>query len=237
MENRKIEKETRTSFVRRLKARDENSWQEFYEQHRQMIYARAITRGLSQAEAEEVVQETFLTLFKKIEEFIYDPSRGRLTGFVAQTAGWRIEDQRDKRLPEPATEPRQEQETERTAFIHRLPDNAHSAIEALEKKESGQLAKAVHDAVMRRIKKRTSLKQYQIYELHNLQGLPVEEVCRVLGAKPQDVYNATARICHRIQEEVEKLRQEAAESGSHGNTRVLFRYLEKDMSSHKRAAR
>src|SRR4026208_679102 len=58
---------SQTQFVRQLNARDEASWREFYERHRQEIFSRARTRGLNHAEAEEVVQETFLTLYKKID--------------------------------------------------------------------------------------------------------------------------------------------------------------------------
>jgi len=220
---------SQTHFVRQLKARDEDCWREFYDQHRQEIFSRALSRGLNHSEAEEVVQETFLTLYKKIDTFIYDPKRGQLGGFVAQTANWRIEDEREKRLPDPAMDPPQEHDTSRTMLIHRVPDaQASLAGEALQGKESSQLGQALTEAVMRRIKKRTSEKQFRIYELHKLQDVPLEEVCRTLDAKPKDVYNATLRVSERIAQEIEKLRQEVSSGDSLGNTTILFHYLESD---------
>jgi len=215
---------TPTTFIRRLKARDEESWQLFYKQHQNAIYLRALSRGLSEAEAEEAVQETFLTLLRKIDEFIYDPSRGKLDGFVAQTANWRIEDQRDKRMP--VSPPPPVEDLGQTEFIHRVPDQAVAPGGELEGKEKAQLARAVFDAVMVHIKDRTSPRQYQIYELHQIRGWTVEEVCHFLQVKPQDVYNATIRIQRRVQQEVEKLRGEIADAGDQGQTTILRRCLD-----------
>jgi len=173
---------TPTTFIRRLKARDEESWQRFYEQHRNTIYLRALSRGLNEAEAEEAVQETFLTLLRKIDEFIYDPIRGKLDGFVVRTANWRIEDQRGKRMP--VAPPPPTEDLGQTEFIHRVPDQAVSPEGEVAGKEKAQLARTVYDAVMVRIKERTSPRQYQIYELHQMRGWTVEEVCHSLQVKP-----------------------------------------------------
>ena len=215
---------TPTTFIQRLKARDEESWQRFYVQHRDTIYHRALVRGLNEAEAEEAVQETFLTLLRKIDEFIYDPTRGKLDGFVAQTANWRIEDQRDKRMP--VSSPPPVEDVGQTEFIHRVPDQAVSPEGELAGKEKAQLARAVYDAIMLQIKDRTSPRQYQIYELHHVLGWTVEEVCHSLQVKPQDVYNATIRIQRRVKQEVEKLRGEIADGGDQGQTTLLRRCLD-----------
>src|SRR6266566_9270021 len=97
MNRRKITKSnppsrTRTSFVRGLKAQDEASWREFYEKYRGRIYGRAVAKGLTASEAEEVVQETVLTILRTIDDFVYDRTKGRFIGLVLNTARWKIAD-------------------------------------------------------------------------------------------------------------------------------------------------
>jgi len=220
-----------TTFIRRLKARDEESWRLFYDQHRDLIYRRSLAKGLSESEAEEVVQDTFLTLLRKIDDFIYDPNRGKLAGFLTQTANWRIEDQREKRMPVSPTP--QTEDLGQTEFIQRVPDQHASPEGELAGKEKGQLARAVYESVMQRIKDRTSPRQFQIYELHHVRGWSVERICGELNAKPQDVYNASLRIDRRVQAEIAGLRREVAAADTQERTAILRRCL--DQRSQARA--
>jgi len=221
-------KESVAGFVHKLQAKDEESWQAFYEQHRASIRQRALARGLSEAETEEVVQETFLTLSRKIGEIIYDENRGRFAGLIGRTASWRIEDERSRRLPE-VPPPAPVEDNGQTEFIYRVPDRGASSPDAsLEQKESNRLAHAVFEAVMKRVKNRTSPKQFEIYERHTLHGQTVEQICAELDAKPQDVYNASSRIESRLQQEVERLRGEIVQSGNDGNTTILINWLKRE---------
>ncbi len=57
---------TRASLLGRLKNwDDQRSWQEFYDTYRHLIYSVASKAGLSDPEAEDVVQETFLSVFSR----------------------------------------------------------------------------------------------------------------------------------------------------------------------------
>ena len=211
---------TRTSFVRGLKAHDEASWKMFYEKYRDLIYGRAIANGLTVVEAEEAVQETFLTIFKMIDAFVYDRTRGRISGLVFRTAGWRIGDQRRQRMPANPERPRPEESHER---IDQVADAEPSPSHLLEQKETQQLAKKLYDAVMATIKARISDRQFQIYDLHVEKGWSVERVCRMLAVSKQDVYNAAHRIPHYIQLEIDKLKKASAPGRSSRMTHLLQR--------------
>ena len=68
---------TRQSLLSRLKdLGDQDGWQEFFETYRRLIYAVARRAGLSDSEAQDVVQETMVVVAQQMPGFRYDPDRG-----------------------------------------------------------------------------------------------------------------------------------------------------------------
>src|SRR5207245_8592643 len=66
---------TRASLLSRLKDwQDETSWKVFYDTYWKLIYNAAVKSGLSDAEAQDVVQETVIPVARNIGAFNYDPS-------------------------------------------------------------------------------------------------------------------------------------------------------------------
>ena len=66
---------TRRSLVERLANRsDQRVWQEFFDTYWKLIYSVARKAGLSDAEAQDAVQETIINVAQKIQGFRYDPS-------------------------------------------------------------------------------------------------------------------------------------------------------------------
>ena len=67
---------TRWSLVKRLKDwDDQESWRDFFNTYWKLIYSAAMQSGLTDGEAQEVVQETVITVAKKMSSF---QSRPRL---------------------------------------------------------------------------------------------------------------------------------------------------------------
>ena len=88
---------TRHSLLARLKDWDEQtSWREFYDTYWRLIYAVALKAGLSDAEVQDVVQETVLTVAKKVGDFKAQPD-GSFKGWLLQITRRRIADQFEKR--------------------------------------------------------------------------------------------------------------------------------------------
>ncbi len=66
---------TRWSLIERLKNWDDNtSWEKFFETYWRLIYRTGIRSGLSEDEAQEVVQETVISVAKKMRDFKADPA-------------------------------------------------------------------------------------------------------------------------------------------------------------------
>src|ERR1700751_1652211 len=89
---------TRRSLVERLDNwEDRKHWQEFFDTYWKLIYSAARKSGLTDVEAQEVVQETIITVAKSIEKLKYDPAVGSFKGWLLQITRWRIADQFRKR--------------------------------------------------------------------------------------------------------------------------------------------
>ncbi len=98
---------TRWSLIKRLKDwDDQESWREFFEMYWRLIYNTAIRAGLRDVEAQEVVQETVITVAKQMKRFQADPARGSFKGWLLHTTRWKISDQFAKRQAAPAREQR-----------------------------------------------------------------------------------------------------------------------------------
>ena len=61
---------------------DEDSWQEFAKIYEKLIFATALKAGLKNVEAQEVVQETLISVAKKIAGFNYQPEKGSFKGWL-----------------------------------------------------------------------------------------------------------------------------------------------------------
>jgi len=97
---------TRASLLGRLKDQeDQASWQEFFDTYWQLIYRVAKKAGLTDCEAQDIVQETVISVARKLPGFIYDPKVCSFKTWMLRLTRWRIIDTRRKRLPQsvPAT--------------------------------------------------------------------------------------------------------------------------------------
>src|SRR5437762_9616110 len=91
---------TRRSLVDRLANWDDRErWQQFFDTYWKLIYSAARKSDLTDAEAQEVVQETVITVAKNIDKLKYDPAIGSIKGWLLQITRWRIADQFRKREP------------------------------------------------------------------------------------------------------------------------------------------
>jgi len=90
--------QTRPSLLNRLKSGDDDaSWQEFYRVYGKLVRDFAIQAGLTDTEADEVVQETAIATARNLPEFRYDPKVCRFKTWLLNQASWRIKDQFKKR--------------------------------------------------------------------------------------------------------------------------------------------
>jgi RNA polymerase sigma-70 factor (ECF subfamily) len=205
--------ETRQSLISRIKDwRDCDSWQQFYDTYSPLIYATALGAGLSPEEAQEALQETVLTVAKKLRAgdagrpaFKYDPEMGSFKSWLLHTTRWRIQDQFRKRGPLAQKAPRSESRTNRTPTEARIPDPAGDGLEA---KWDHEYKQTLQEAALERVKRAVKAKQYQVFDLYVVKQWPAAKVARILGLNAAQVFVAKHRILALVKKEVQRLQKE-----------------------------
>src|SRR5947199_8173240 len=198
---------TRRSLVDRLANWDDRErWQEFFDTYWKLIYSAARKSGLTDAEAEEVVQETVITVAKNIEKLKYDPNRGSFKGWLLQITRWRIVDQFRKREPGNAKAPRTA-EDRLTATIERLPD---SRVDDLDAVWDAEWKENLFEGAIARVKKKVDPKQFQIFDCYVRKEWPARKVAAQLRVSVGQVYLTRHRISALIKKEVKTLERYAA---------------------------
>jgi len=194
--------ETRRSLVDRLANwDDQRRWQEFFDAYWKLIYSAARQSGLADAEAQEVVQETVITVAKKIHKLKYDPAIGSFKGWLLQITRWRIADQFRKREPGNAKRPRTADDRF-TATIERIPDSQGVDLDALWEKEWQQ---NLFEAAITRLKKKIDPKQFQIFDCYVRKEWPAQKVAEQLRVSVGQVYLARHRVSALLKKEIKAL--------------------------------
>jgi RNA polymerase sigma-70 factor (ECF subfamily) len=197
---------TSSSLLHRLKDWDDDaSWQLFCQTYRKLIYNTARRAGLSDAEAQDVVQETLLSVAKAMREFKYDPVVGSFKGWLLQLTGWRINNQLKKRLPKACRDTLPETDSSRTSAAQRLPDPATLDMGAVWDEE---WRRSLLEAALERVKQIANPRQYEIYYLHVIKKLPPDQVARTFNVNVARVYLAKHRINVLVKKEVRRLERE-----------------------------
>jgi len=198
---------TRQSLLSRLKdAGDQESWRVFFETYWRLIYRAAARAGLSDDEAQDVVQDTVLAMVRRMPGFHYDPAKGLFKNWLLQATQWQIVTQLRRRkthIQSPRPEPRFSARETQTATIEQVADPAGSALETIwdEEWEDNLLA-----AALERVKKKIDPKQYQAYDLYVLNEVPASRVARALRINLAQVYLAKHRTNKLLRVEISYLR-------------------------------
>lgn len=201
---------TRHSLLNRLKDwGDDASWREFFETYWELIYNVARKAGLTESEAQEVVQETIIGVAKKIGDFETDARRGSFKAWLLQQTRWRIGDQFRKRSPwekAPNESLARPSDETGTATEHRIPDPA--SLE-LDHAWDGEWERHVMRRALEKVKAQVSVKQFQMFDLNVLQGLSVTAAARTLGVNIASIYMAKMRVGRLLKAEVRRLKRES----------------------------
>jgi len=194
---------TRQSLLERLKNLDDQaSWRTFFDQYWKLIYSVARKSGLSDAEAQDVVQETILSVTKSIHRFTYDPAYGSFKGWLKRLAQWRIGDciRRRQYQVQGRRLPREEELS--TSISEGLEDPTMSSVEYAWDEE---WKNHVFELASEKVKQRVRPAVYQMFYFHVCKRMPAKTVASRLGVKLTEVYLAKYKVSALVKKEIKAL--------------------------------
>src|SRR5881396_2329108 len=123
---------TRATLIDRLKDwQDRSSWQEFFDTYWKLIYGVARKAGLTEVEAQDVVQETMASVAKHMPAFKYDPAIGSFKSWLLIMTRWRIIAQLRNRGPFAEQRPFPEATSTRGDAAENVADPAAQVLDAV----------------------------------------------------------------------------------------------------------
>ena len=197
---------TRATLIHRLKDwQDQASWQQFFDTYWKLIYGVARAGGMTDAEAQDIVQETMASVARHMPTFKYDPALGSFKAWLLNMTRWRILDQVRKRGPLAAHVQVSNGTATGTGPADKVVDPASQALDAVWEDE---WKKNLLDAAIAKVKRCLDPQKYQIFDFYVNKDWPPKKVAATFGVSVDQVYLAKHRVTEMIKEEVKRLEKE-----------------------------
>ena len=197
---------TRATLLGRLKDwKDESSWEQFFDTYWGLIYGIARQAGLSDAEAQDVVQETMSGVAKHMPTFEYNPALGSFKAWLLNLTRWRIVDQQRKRTPAGNPDTVTNTGGTATASLDRLIDPATPSLDTAWEAE---WEKNLLNVALTRVKQKIDPQKFQIFDFYVRKEWPAEKVAAAFGSSVDQVYLIKHRMTEMLKEEVKRLEKE-----------------------------
>ena len=197
---------TRKTLLSRLKDwQDQDSWRDFFNTYWKLIYSVAIKAGLTDSEAQEVVQETVITVAKKMPDFRYDRAIGSFKSWLLTITRRRITDQYRKRRPNSVSEEAAVSESERTTRTPTLNQIAAPTSFDFEAVWDQDWERNLTDVALEKVKRQVRPKQFQMFDLHVVRGWPAQKVAATLHTTMARVYYAKFKLTRLLRREIKNL--------------------------------
>ncbi|GAB5558939.1 MAG: hypothetical protein SynsKO_05860 [Synoicihabitans sp.] len=192
--------ETLLQRVQRLDAHD--AWKEFYENYWAAIIRYGRKLGLSDTQAQDVLQETMVDLMRILPKFTYESSKGKFRNFLLtivhrKAMGVFRRAARDTNIPWDSASPIEIQEFKQATL------NAQQL----------QLwRESIYEEALAALSKSPDIepKTWAVFEAYVVKKRPVTEVAEEFGLKPNAVYQIKNRLNRRLKARVEHINEEAS---------------------------
>ena len=198
MTYRHFNNETTRSSVIQAVADTENeaAWNRLFDLYAGFVYSIARSKGLNDADADDVVQMVFVDLARNMPTFKYDREKGRFRSYLAGLVHWRVMDRlkagkRDAELKE--------------SFLEEAMASATAEDEGFAERE--WQAAALEEA-LRRIKPDVRPEHYAAFVASAVEGQDTEAVMRLYGLSRDNLYQIRKRLIAKLRETVAKIIEE-----------------------------
>lgn len=188
---------TRESLLLRLKHDgDEAAWQEFHSIYGRLIFGYSLHFNIGYAEAEDIVQEVCIKVFRQIGRFEYSPDRGRFRGWLKTITHNTVIDYLRRR---------QNRARKAEAYRTHLEINGKAGGADADAIWNREWEKALYETAMERVRERVGEETYRIFRSYVIENEPVRDVARETTLDANAIYAVKHRVMRYIREEVERI--------------------------------
>jgi RNA polymerase sigma factor (sigma-70 family) len=184
--------ETTTILLEQLQNSDNDAWQRFTTRFREPMLHFAGRMGLSDAQAEDAVQDALVQFLEGYREGKYDRSKGRLGSWLFALMYQSIRSHRRDGYRSPMQAPTP---THRTTFFSALPDENTARAEWEMDWDRHSINRC-----MSQLRGEVNPTHYRAFELMTIRQVPAMEVAEQLGLSRDAVYQARYRVLKRLEE-------------------------------------
>src|ERR1041385_6507655 len=179
---------TRVSLINRVKnLTDDRSWTEFFARYQRIVQAVARSRGLTEHEAEDVMQEVFKGVAEKIGEFSLVPRPGSFRSWLFQLTRWRADDKMRER--ERQMWGKLSNRSAGDSGFGNTPTLEHVPTpQELEANFAAEAQRHLVETLFKTIAPSVTPKQMQIFQLLVIDEVPVEKIATLYQIKPAAIY-------------------------------------------------
>jgi RNA polymerase sigma factor (sigma-70 family) len=204
---------TRRSLLSRLRNMDDReSWRTFFDLYWRMLYSVARRAGLSEADAQDVVQETVVAVARQMPEFQYDRAKGTYKQWLFRIVRRRVADHLRRVYRQP---PKGE-----LAFDPLAEDDDSASVAPCD--TTGEFGtaweqeweQAILDAAVARVREQVNPKHFQVFDYCVRQGWPAGKVATTLGMNIAQVYLARHRVSQAVKATARAIDEERSRGGT-----------------------
>jgi RNA polymerase sigma factor (sigma-70 family) len=196
---------TRVSLINRVKnLTDDRSWTEFFARYRRIVQSVARSRGLSEHEAEDVMQEVFKRVAETIGKFNAAPRPGSFRSWLFQLTRWRADDKMRERERQVWGKLSNRPLGDGSGEGSPAPEHVQTQ-EELEANLAVEAHRHLIETLFKTIEHSVTPKQLQIFQLLVIDETPVEKVAELYQITPAAVYVIKHRVITKLQAEVKRL--------------------------------
>lgn len=197
---------TNTSLLRHVQQGNEDAWNKFYFKYAGMIHAIGKKRRLTPEECDELMIDVMTIFWQKMEDFIYDRSRGKFRSYLAKITNYcamRIFSNKDNEkviISEPDMDYPEEVDDELMKEWHNY--LLEKALETLRTNIDTEI--------------------YQVFYMSFIQKCPVSEIAAITRKTPNNIYVIRSRCLAKLAALIREFRQldeKMLASHSHKNER------------------
>lgn len=194
---------TRRSLLSKIKdAGHHEAWREFFDAYWKLIFNTARRCGLDENEAQDVVQETMLTVAKEMPGFTYDRSKGRFKNWLLLVTRRRVADVLRRRY-----------RAGQACVVDTTAPEVQARLAALETNDSSDSEweddwrQHLLNAALGRVRRAVRPEHFQAFHLTVIEGHPAADVTKALGISSVNLYMIRHRISGMLKKEVKRLEE------------------------------